>query len=607
MSGVMEDYGKLTRIAIVNSDKCKPKDCGNQPCKRQCPVVRQGKLCIEVNKESKMAAISEELCIGCGSCTKSAGCPFNAITIINLPTNLSKDTMHRYSQNSFKLHRLPTPRKGEVLGLIGANGTGKSTALQILSGKIKPNLGNFKDPPHWDEIMKYFRGSELFNYFTKLNNNELKTVTKPQNVDFIPKVATGTVKSSLDKYVSNKKDLLINQLELNHILDREIKDLSGGELQRFAICVTILRDADVYIFDEPMNYLDVRQRINVAKIIRSILDDSSKYVILVEHDLAILDYMSDFVCLLYGTPGAYGVSTLPYSVREGINAFLDGFIKSENMRIRDYSINFKISEVIERDLKKHNVFKYPNMKKTLGDFTLNVNEGEFNDSEIVVLVGQNGTGKTTFIRMLAGKLKPDDNAELPELRISYKPQKISPTFNGTVRQLLYSKIQSSFIHPQFITDVIKPMKIDNILDNDVKKLSGGELQRVAIILCLGQPADIYLIDEPGSFLDAEQRLIVAKLIKRFILHAKKTAFIVEHDFLMATYLADKIIVYDGKPGINCTANSPQSLLSGMNKFLKELDITFRKDPTNFRPRINKLNSQMDREQKENGTYFYLDD
>jgi len=157
-----------------------------------------------------------------------------------------------------------------------------------------------------------------------------------------------------------------------------------------------------------------------------------------------------------------------------------------------------------------------------------------------------------------------------------------------------------------MTDVTKPLNIENIIDQEVIHLSGGELQRVALVLCLGQPADIYLIDEPSAYLDSEQRIIAAKVIKRFILHSKKTGFVVEHDFIMATYLADRVIVYDGNPSIDCCANSPQSLLSGMNIFLKSLDITFRRDPTNYRPRINKLDSVKDREQKLAGNFFFLD-
>lgn len=155
--------------------------------------------------------------------------------------------------------------------------------------------------------------------------------------------------------------------------------------------------------------------------------------------------------------------------------------------------------------------------------------------------------------------------------------------------------------------MVKPLKLDDFIDQEVKHLSGGELQRVAIVLALGLPADIYVIDEPSAYLDSEQRIIASRVIKRFIMHAKKTAFIVEHDFIMATYLADRVIVFDGKPGIDAHANKPESLLTGCNTFLKNLDVTFRRDPVNYRPRINKANSQLDQEQKLSGNYFFLED
>jgi len=601
-----EETDKLTRIAIVSTDKCKPKRC-RQECKKSCPVVRMGKLCIEVTPNDKIATISEELCIGCGICVKK--CPFEAITIINLPSNLENHTTHRYSQNSFKLHRLPIPRAGEVLGLVGTNGIGKSTALKILAGKQKPNLGKFTSPPDWTEILAYFRGSELQNYFTKILEDDLKAVIKPQYVDQIPKAVKGSVQQLLDKKDEMKKQDEVGELlELTKVKGRNVADLSGGELQRFAIAMVCIQAADIFMFDEPSSYLDVKQRLNAAMAIRNLIHPD-KYIIVVEHDLSVLDYLSDFVCCLYGVPGAYGVVTMPSSVREGINIFLDGFIPTENLRFREESLVFKVSEnASEEDVKRMNSYKYPTMSKTLGTFKISVNAGQFSDSEILVLLGENGTGKTTFIRMMAGKLTPDEGSgEVPSLNISYKPQKISPKSQGTTRQLLHEKIREAYIHPQFVADVMRPLRIDDIIDQEVQNLSGGELQRVAMALCLGKPADVYLIDEPSAYLDSEQRLVAAKVIKRFILHAKKTGFIVEHDFIMATYLADRVIVFEGQASVDTLANSPQPLLSGMNKFLGQLEITFRRDPNNFRPRINKLDSIKDCEQKASGNYFFLED
>ncbi|XP_068718245.1 ATP-binding cassette sub-family E member 1-like [Montipora capricornis] len=598
---------KLTRIAIVSSDKCKPKRC-RQECKKSCPVVRMGKQCIDVTPESKIAYISESLCIGCGICSKK--CPFEAITIINLPSNLEKETTHRYSANSFKLHRLPIPRPGEVLGLVGTNGIGKSTALKILAGKQKPNLGRFLNPPDWQEILQHFRGSELQNYFTKILEDDLKAIIKPQNVDQIPKAVNGSVQSILDRKTEmDNQEHICEQLDLETVKDRNVDELSGGELQRFACAVVCIQKADIYMFDEPSSYLDVKQRLKCALTIRSLLNDD-RYIIVVEHDLSVLDYLSDYICCLYGAPGAYGVVTMPFSVREGENQhFLDGFVPTENLRSRESSLDFKVSGTAgkEEEVKRMRRYNYPSMSKQLKDFTLSISGGEFTDSEIIVMLGENGTGKTTFIRMLAGKLAPDSQEAVPMMNVSYKPQKISPKSQNTVRMLLHEKIRDAYVHPQFIADVIKPLQIEQVMDQEVQNLSGGELQRVALTICLGKPADVYLIDEPSAYLDSEQRLVAAKVIKRFILHAKKTGFVVEHLFMMATYLADRVVVFEGEPSIKTLANSPQTLLTGMNKFLQSLEITFRRDPSNFRPRINKMHSVKDSEQKRTGNYFYLED
>ncbi len=607
---------KKLRIAVVDPERCKPKKC-NQECKTNCPVVRMGKLCVVVTKKDKTASISEELCNGCGICTKK--CPFDAIKIINLPISLDKETVHRYGQNGFKLHRCPIPRQGEVLGLIGKNGTGKSTAIKILSGKLKPNLGDYKNPPDEQAIINNFKGSELQLYFNKVfdTKNTFKTSIKPQYVDIIPKLTKGIVGTLLEsKNEKGNKDEIINKLDLTGLLDKDITVLSGGELQRFAIAYVAIQNADCYMFDEPSSYLDVKQRLHVASVIRNIVDkDQKKYVICVEHDIALLDYLSDSICMLYGLPSAYGIVSLPMSTTNGINVFLNGYLPSENMRFRDYEINFKFSSDLneELDKKKMNQYTYPAMTRTLPGFKLNIEPGTFTQSEITVLLGENGTGKTTFIKILAGLkgCQPDqidgEDVYFPPLKISYKPQVIPRTFKGTVRDLLNDKLKGKHLQPHFQTEVYRPLNIDPLLDLENDDLSGGELQRVALCLCLGKEADIYLIDEPSAYLDCEHRLEVAKMIKRFIMSNRRVAFVVEHDFVMSTYLADKIILFSGIPSKETTAHSPESLLTGMNKFLKQLDITFRRDKDNWRPRINKQNSVKDTDQKKTGNYFFMQD
>ncbi|KAF8750569.1 hypothetical protein HU200_012369 [Digitaria exilis] len=597
-----------SRIAVVVEDRCRPNKCG-QECRRRCPVNATGRQCIQVTPSSKLSLISEDMCIGCGICVKV--CPFNAIQIINLPRELDKETTHRYGPNSFKLHRLPVPRPGQVLGLIGTNGIGKSTALSILAGKLKPNLGKFTDPPDWNGILRHFRGSELQKYFNRLLEDKMKATVKYQHIDDIAKSVKGKVVELLDKMDKRGvKDKLCDILELKDIMNRNVSDLSGGELQRFAIAARAMENADVYMFDEPSCYLDVKQRLKTAQVIRSLVQPKN-YVIVVEHDLSVLDYLSDYICCLYGSPGAYGVVTLPSSVREGINIFLNGFIPSENLRFRDEKLTFRVTESAEEitEGETYQSYKYPTMVKTRPGFKLSVMNGSFNSSQIIVLLGENGTGKTTFIRMLEGRVKPDkvgdEDVDMPAYTVSYKPQELIPKISSTVRELLYKKIPGSCSHAQFRSDVMKPLKIEELMDRQFANLSGGELQRIALCLCLGKPADIYLIDEPSAHLDSEQRLLAAKVIKRFILHEKKTAFVVEHDFIMATYLADKVIVFEGKPSVDCTANAPEPLSTGMNRFLSHLDVTFRKDPTTYRPRINKQGSTKDTEQKAAGCHYYL--
>lgn len=596
---------KATRLAIVNVELCKPKEC-NLECKKACPVNRIGKVCISV---STKASISETLCIGCSACQKR--CPFGAITIVNLPTNLDKDISHRYTANGFKLHRLPVPKYGKVLGLVGTNGIGKSTALKILSGKLKPNLGNFGTPPDWATILSNYKGSELHGFFTKILEGMIKIVSKVQYIDQMPKYLKKkfsckdgelTIREVLiNSDERGKMDYYVEKLSLRKILDRDIDLLSGGELQRFCIAYSCIQEGNVYIFDEPSSYLDVKQRLSSAKEIRSLCEDN-RYVVVVEHDLAILDLMCDYGCVLYGVSGAYGVISAPYVIKSAINIFLDGHIPTENMRFRETELKFNISEALDSIVSNKEQYYYPSLKKSYKNFVLNVEGGFFSESEIIVFLGENGMGKTTLVGLISGLLKPDNGGEFINLSYSLKPQKILPKFKGTVRDLFMSKIRASFVDQGFQNEIIKPLGIVYLYDQPVENLSGGELQRIAI--CLGKEASIYLLDEPSAFLDSEQRIAISKIIKRFIYGRKKIAFVVEHDLIVGTYLADKVVVFEGEPGIRSHATKPMDIQSGMNIFLKNLDVTFRRDSGNYRPRVNKPGSAKDRSQKEENKYFF---
>lgn len=601
----MKEKAQLTRLAVVLPDKCKPKLCQLE-CKRACPVNRQGKPCITVEKTSQSSTISEILCIGCGACQKK--CPFDAIRIINLPTSLNKDVVHRYSPNGFKLHRLPLPRPNKVLGLIGTNGIGKSTALGILSGQTVPNMNDFTNKPDWNKILIKYRGSELHKYFTRLLNEKMTISYKTQYVDKIPRGLKDETVGEVLPMENEKVKSLYKEFELEKLVNRQVKNLSGGELQRFALAQTMAKEADVYIFDEPSSYLDVRQRIKAATQIRKLCNER-KYVIVVEHDLSILDLMSDYGCVLYGVPGAYGVISQPFTIREAINIFLNGMLPTENMRFRSEGLNFRIVETgtnLEAvESGSLGVTKYPSLEKAWeGGFKLTAMEGQFASPEILVLLGENGMGKTTFIKMLSGEIKSDNGKEPPKLTISVKPQKLSPKYEDTVRNLFLMKAKHALVDALFTVEVMNPLDIRSLFEKKVKELSGGELQRVAIALCLSKPADLYLIDEPSAYLDSDQRIIISKVLKRFITSQKRSAFIVEHDMIMATYVADRMMVFEGTPGVECRVNAPKGVIDGMNMFLKSLDVTFRRDAENYRPRINMPNSAKDREQRESGNYFF---
>ena len=592
----------MVRVAVLDEDRCKPKRCG-RICYRFCPPVRSNIEAIRFENEQPL--IVEPLCVGCGICVKK--CPFKALSIVNLPNELEKECSYRFGPNTFKLFRLPVPSSGVVLGLLGQNGIGKTTGLKILSGEIKLNLGNYEEPPDWQGIIHHYRGSTLQEYFQKLSDRELEVVHKPQYVDKIPRVVSGKVKDLLEK-VDERGRLksLSEKLQLQAVWDRTLDVLSGGELQTVAIAATICREADVYLFDEPSSYLDVKQRLQVARVIRSLRKDG-KTVIVAEHDLAILDYLSDQICIFYGMPGVYGIVSHVHGVRVGINIYLQGFIPDGNVRFRKEPIIFHVKPPTVGFVAGETLLKWDSMKKSFEGFVLSAVPGEAKQGEVVGVLGPNGIGKTTFVRLLAGVEKPDAGAPSTQemLTVSYKPQYISAEYKGTVEELLKDVAGKEFDSSWYRSQILQPLNVQPLLDRDVTELSGGELQKVAIATCLSRKAELYLLDEPSAYLDVEERLSMARTVRRLVESRNVTAFVVEHDVVAQDFLADRLMIFSGEPGVFGVANPPTSLRRGMNEFLKDMGITFRRDPATKRPRVNKEDSKLDRHQKKIGEYYYV--
>ncbi len=583
----------MVRIAVVHKDKCNPQKCG-ELCMKLCPINRTGAQCI-VKSEQGKALVDEALCTGCGICSNR--CPTEAVHIINLPQELKKDPIHQYGKNGFRLYNLPIPIFGKVVGVVGRNGIGKSTALKIISGLLKPNLGKVGTDAGYDEIIEYFKGTEAHNYFEKLKDGNIKVSYKLQQVELIAKTQSGTVGELLRKVdEKGQLDEVSKKLGISGIFDNDITKVSGGELQRVAIAAAVLKKANIYVFDEPTSYLDIKQRVKVSQFIRSLADEETA-VLVVEHDLIILDYMTDLVHMMYGKEACYGIASQPKTTKAGINVYLSGYLKEENMRFRGTEIKFYAKPPLE-ETGNIDLTSWEDIHKRLGKFCLSSEKGSLKRGVVSGIVGENGIGKTSFVKLLAGVETPDRGEIDSKIKVSYKPQYLEADSEEIVMAVLSEAIE------KYKTQVIAPLEIEKLLTKRLCDLSGGELQRVSIALCLSKKADLYLLDEPSAYLDVEQRLTVSKMLKDLMTVQEKTALVVDHDLLFIDYVSDTLMVFDGVPSKSGNARGPFEMEKGMNRFLTGLNITLRRDAESNRPRVNKLGSVKDREQKDAGKFYY---
>lgn len=588
----METKGK-TRIAIIDRDLCTRDKCGYQ-CLKICPGVRMGDETVIVDDDG-YPVISEELCTGCGLCPKR--CPVSCITIINLAQEKS-NPIYQYGLNSFRLYGLPLPQNG-VVGLIGKNGIGKSTAIKLMANHLQPNFADFGAKLSPQEILDKL-SPDLQNYFKTIHDKKLRVSLKPQDVYKIPEVFRGKASELLEKSDERKAAKeAVEFFSLKEVLAKRVSELSGGELQRLAIAVAYCKEADLYYFDEPAAYLDIKQRLAVAHALKLLA--RQKNVVVIEHDLAVFDYLSDYVHVFYGSENAYGVVSGVKAARSGINEYLDGYLKDENTRFRDHPITFSLASATEAKAKAIK-FTYPALEREYPLFTFSSDAGDVRSGEVIGILGENAIGKSVFMKMIAGVEKPDNGKMLSSLRISYKPQYVKAEERVEVGELFAAE----GMDVAFMEQAKRKLSIGMLMEKKLTQLSGGELQRVAIALTLSKDADLYLFDEPSAFLDIEQRLEFADLLQSLISNSKKSAFVIDHDLVLLDAVSSRMMIFEGKPSVHGHAGAPLGKRDGMNGFLKNADISLRRDKDTKRPRINKPDSALDREQKEAGEYYYYE-
>ncbi|MEM1684163.1 MAG: ribosome biogenesis/translation initiation ATPase RLI, partial [Nanopusillaceae archaeon] len=476
---------------------------------------------------------------------------------------------------------------------------GKSTAISLLAGILKPNFGQYNKNFENKEIISNFRGTELQKYFERLYNNQIKISYKPQNIFiFLKFYGDKTVNELIRELSGDDQNKIIEEYSLEKILNRRIKELSGGELQKIVFIFSIYKKHDVLLIDELTNYLDIYERIKLASKILD-LKDLGDSILIIDHDLSFINSLADIIHIVYGVQKAYGIFSTPIGTSEGINQYLEGYIKKENLKIRDKAIRFEVKPYTDKKIGEK-IVEWKNLKVKLDGFTLESESGFIREREIIGVIGRNGIGKSTFAKLISGELNFEGILS-KKCTLSYKKQYFDfSDLNITVEEFIR---QYNPDYRKYYEEYLIRLNLSDLLDHKVNTLSGGELQTLYCFSTLVKEADLYVLDEPFAFLDIEQRINLAKFIRDIIKSKDKAALVIDHDIVLLDYIADNMLIFDGEPGVKGIIYGPLDNKIAFNKFLEIINVTIRRDEVNKIPKINKLNSYLDRMQKLRKEYY----
>ena len=569
----------------MDRNLCNPVQC-NLECMRGCPSNRLRKECTflvdrktgerhidfkyEYSKELKsksVAFIEPSLSQGCSICAKA--CPFHAITVVNLPEAKEEEMVFSYGKNGFSLYKMAIPRAG-IVAIVGENGCGKSTNLKLIAKKLIPIQTPTK---------------EIKEYFEKTKDGDL--VYKPQEIsgegekrkvrELLQKTASGgTSARNVDEENSrngaeNRLSELTKIFDLDKIMDRELQQLSGGELQKVIVTAALLHEKEIYFLDEPFSFLDYVYRVRLINYLLERLPD--RKVVIVDHDISLLSYLCKKSYLMFGEAGAYGIVSQIYSTDRAINMFMGGFIAPENMKFRDSAIAYKH---YAEEAHKNKLLELGAARIERGTFLVeNPSPIQINEGEIVGIAGKNGIGKSTFCHNIFEK----------NLRDAAFKEQVLKRESGTAGKYMQK-------NDLFSDNYLRGMKMQKLEFYEISKLSGGEMQKLEIFRALNQDRKIYILDEPTNMLDVGARIALSKMLRERA-SADRAVIVVDHDLEFLYNTVDRLIVMDGKSGEHGYVKGIFDKEAGVRMLMEEFDLSYRKDSETKRLKLNKQGSKKD--------------